>query len=112
MNLQVPTLSYFPNIIHPIDQQPPLSFVVFKITHKEKGPVNPPPSSANKIPLKKESASTSIDRGDLGDLGELLSWKNIFFFDYPRSGFQESNTHDILIQSMWNIGLTPKPHRV
>ncbi|TVY40031.1 hypothetical protein LOCC1_G007303 [Lachnellula occidentalis] len=61
----VPTLNYFPNIIHPIDQQPPLSFVVFKITHKEKTPVDSLPSTANTNPSKGNSTSTSVDRGDL-----------------------------------------------
>lgn len=66
VNLQVPTLNYFPNIIHPIDQQRAFSFVVFEITHKEKAPADSLPSTANANSSKKESASTSVDRGDLG----------------------------------------------
>ncbi|TVY51784.1 hypothetical protein LCER1_G006408 [Lachnellula cervina] len=67
----VPTLNYFPNIIHPIDQQRAFSFVVFEITHKEKAPADSLPSTANANSSKKESASTSVDRGDL--VG-LLIW--------------------------------------
>ncbi|TVY29432.1 hypothetical protein LHYA1_G001870 [Lachnellula hyalina] len=96
----VPTLSYFPNIIHPIDEQPPLSFVVFKITHKVKGPVNPPPSSANTNPLKKESASTSIDRGDLGDLENGPTPKRRSTFKKLEHTFSTKPT----------FSTTPRPH--
>jgi hypothetical protein len=59
----VPTLNYFPNIIHPIEEQPALSFVVYEITHK--GEASSEASTANVNPPKERSGSTSIDRGDM-----------------------------------------------
>lgn len=56
----VPTLNYFPNIIHPIEEQPPLSFVVYRITHRNDA-FSEPHTSATDSKVAKESSATSFD---------------------------------------------------
>lgn len=60
----VPTLNYFPNIIHPIEELPPFAFRVLKITHKGKKERQ----EAATLPREKGedlSSSTSFNPGML-----------------------------------------------
>ena len=52
----IPTLNYFPNIIHPIEDLPPLSFKVLEIRHKLLSEGEAPASGS-----RDKSASTSVD---------------------------------------------------
>lgn len=61
----VPTLNYFPNILHPIEDLPKFSFKVLQITHTERR--LPPPPNANRVRTKETSASTSVELGMLED---------------------------------------------
>jgi len=61
----VPTLNYFPNIIHPIEEQPAFSFVVYEITHKGESFPQPEPDPSNAKQRKDTSGSTSIELGVL-----------------------------------------------
>lgn len=51
----IPTLNYFPNIIHPIDDLPPLSFKVLEIKHSDVA------DQAAALAAENKSASTSVD---------------------------------------------------
>ena len=56
----VPTLNYFPNIIHPIEELPAFAFQVLKIKHRgQPDPEDVGPIAANRI--KETSTSTSVD---------------------------------------------------
>jgi hypothetical protein len=59
----VPTLNYFPNILHPIEDLPAYSFKVLRITHAGSRLSTPP--TANRDRAKALSASTSIELGIL-----------------------------------------------
>ncbi|TVY83643.1 hypothetical protein LSUE1_G002597 [Lachnellula suecica] len=62
----VPTLNYFPNIIHPIDEdRKPLSFVVYEITHKSDAFAPPQHSATDSKTPKEASSTTSVDLGVL-----------------------------------------------
>jgi hypothetical protein len=65
----VPTLNYFPNIIHPIDDLPPFSFKVYKITHRRAvlDDLQSPDGSLPSKWLRSKGASTSASI----ELGEL-----------------------------------------
>ena len=52
----IPTLNYFPNIIHPIEDLPPLSFKVLEIKHKSLLEGEAPASGSG-----DKSTSTSVD---------------------------------------------------
>jgi hypothetical protein len=57
----VPTLNFFPNIIHPIEDLVPFSFKVLKITHKGEGSTIPqPPSERNRSNEKSVNSSFEI----------------------------------------------------
>lgn len=51
----IPSLNYFPNIIHPIDELAPLSFRVLEIKHSDKA------DEAVALAAEDKSASTSVD---------------------------------------------------
>lgn len=55
----VPTLNYFPNIIHPVDDLPPYSFGVLRISHKG---ANAPAAETNQ---KNPSSATSVELGQV-----------------------------------------------
>ncbi|KAF8866843.1 hypothetical protein BDZ45DRAFT_639245 [Acephala macrosclerotiorum] len=60
----VPSLNYFPNIIHPLDELRQFEFKVVRITHKHKSEGGEGVQKAEKIPSKLDfSASTSVDLG-------------------------------------------------
>jgi hypothetical protein len=61
----VPTLNYFPNILHPIEDLPKFSFKVLKITHTHTASELAPPKTANRNRAKENSASTSVELGTL-----------------------------------------------
>ena len=54
----IPTLNYFPNIIHPIEDLPPLSFKVLEIKHKAH--IDGPTTQQDERP-KDKSTTTSVD---------------------------------------------------
>ncbi|KAE8451534.1 hypothetical protein EG329_003607 [Mollisiaceae sp. DMI_Dod_QoI] len=58
----VPSLNYFPNIVHPLDELKQFEFKVMRITHKHK--LNTAEHTVEKRASKNEfSASTSVDIG-------------------------------------------------
>jgi hypothetical protein len=58
----VPTLNFFPNIIHPIEDLVPFSFKVLQITHKGEGSTKPqPPSERNRS--NEKSVASSFELG-------------------------------------------------
>jgi hypothetical protein len=57
----VPTLNYFPNILHPIEDLPAFAFKVLKITHATNKLPTPPPGSRERA--KESSASNSVELG-------------------------------------------------
>jgi hypothetical protein len=57
----VPTLNYFPNILHPIEDLPAFAFKVLKITHAANKLPTPPP--VNRDRAKELSASNSVELG-------------------------------------------------
>ncbi|KAA8572732.1 hypothetical protein MFRU_003g01350 [Monilinia fructicola] len=59
----IPTLNFFPNIIHPIEDLEPYQFKVFEIKHKNSGKLPSPPTSTNKE--RQVSNSSSIDSAHL-----------------------------------------------
>ncbi|RAL67711.1 hypothetical protein DID88_008449 [Monilinia fructigena] len=59
----IPTLNFFPNIIHPIEDLEPYEFKVFEINHSNSGKSPPPPTSTNKE--REFSNSSSIDAAHL-----------------------------------------------
>jgi hypothetical protein len=61
----VPTLNYFPNIIHPIEELPAFSFRVLHITHRKSLEPLPPPRVTRGEKVEKSSSSTGTDIGVL-----------------------------------------------
>jgi len=61
-----PTLNYFPNIIHPIEDFSSYSFKVYEIKHKNQNP-DPPNTKSVEDGSKELSGSTSIDFGKIED---------------------------------------------
>lgn len=60
----IPTLNFFPNIIHPIEELEPFQFKVFEIRHKNApGKLASPPTSTNNE--RQVSASSSIETAHL-----------------------------------------------
>lgn len=59
---RVPTLNYFPNIIHPIEEFPPFAFRVYRITHRD-APSDKPATLPNRDRSKGPSDSSSIEVG-------------------------------------------------
>ena len=63
---RVPTLNYFPNIIHPIEELPPFAFRVYHITHRNAPPDTPAiPHSRDRS--EGPSGSTSIELSQMED---------------------------------------------
>lgn len=62
--ISIPTLNFFPNIIHPIDNLEPFQFKIFEIKHRNApGKLPAPPSSTNKE--RQVSGSSSIETAQL-----------------------------------------------
>lgn len=59
----VPTLNYFPNIIHPIEELHAFSFKVLSIKHKKIIEAMPPTKESRGGRVEKNSSSTSVDAG-------------------------------------------------
>lgn len=57
----VPTLNFFPNIIHPIEELPQFSFVVYEIKHKNENWRSERPTSSDAKQPKNTSATTSFE---------------------------------------------------
>ena len=56
----VNTLNYFPNIIHPLDDLPPFSFKVLKITHRGRSAGGDTSRSGTNIKDASKSSSTEL----------------------------------------------------
>jgi hypothetical protein len=65
----VPTLNYFPNIIHPIEELSPFAFRVMEITHRKQTKEDIRLDEAQNDKIKEQSSSTSVDLGTVENGG-------------------------------------------